>query len=118
MDKQIFITASYYKQKYYANPIYGGLPADIRNDMKDLCIMLAEKLHGIIYLGFHPSGDVFLVVEAEDGDLEYDEIGAKLELKEVEEENEETFKRMKLWYLIYQTEYGEKIRKTIETNQE
>lgn len=116
MDKQVFITASYYKQKYYANPIYDGLPSDIRNNMRELCIMLAEKLHGIIYLGFHPSGDVFIVSEAEDGDLEYDEIDAKLVLRDVEEENEATFKKMKLWYLIYQTEYGEHFRKTIETN--
>lgn len=113
MDKQIFISATYYKQKYYTNPEFEGLPVEIRNDMRVLCIMLAEKLHGVITLGFHPSGDVFFEIEPEDGDLEYDEIGARLELKEIEEENKEKFKTMKLWYLMYQTEYGEFLREIL-----
>lgn len=113
MEKYIFISASYYKQKYYANPKFEGLPVDIRNDMRDLCIMLAEKLHGVITLGFYPSGDVFFEVDQEEGDFEFDEIGAKLELKEVENENKERFKTMKLWYLMYQTEYGELFREIL-----
>ncbi len=113
MTKQIFISASYYKQKYYGNPKFEGLPVEVRNGMRELCIMLAEKLHGIITLGFHPSGDVFLEIEAEEGDFEYDEIGSRLELKEVEEENKEIFKTMKLWYLMYQTEYGELFREIL-----
>lgn len=116
MEKQIFITASYYKQQYYANPRFEGLPADIRNHMRDLSIMLAEKLHGVITLGFYPSGDVFYEIDPEEGDFEFDEIGAKLELKEVEEENKERFKTMKLWYLMYQTEYGELFREVLILN--
>lgn len=113
MDRQIFISASYYKQKYYANPQYEGLPAEIRNEMRVLCIMLAEKLHGIITLGFYPNGDVFLNVTPEEGDHEHDEIGAQLEIKDVEKENADTFKKMKLWYLMYQTNYGELFRETL-----
>lgn len=113
MEKNILISASHYKQKYYENPLYEELPAEIRNEMRVLCIMLAEKLHGIITLGFHTNGDVFLEVFPEEGDYEHDEIGAQLEIKEVEEENAETFKRMKLWYLMYQTNYGELFRQTL-----
>ena len=116
MENQIFITASYYKQQYYANPKFEGLPADIRNDMRDLSIMLAEKLHGVITLGFHPSGDVFFEINPEEGDFEFDDIGAKLELKEVEVENQERFKTMKLWYLMYQTEYGALFREILILN--
>lgn len=113
MDKQIFISASYYKQKYYANPKFEGIPVEIRNEMRTLCIMLAEKLHGIITLGFKPSGDVFFEVDAEEDDFEYDEIGAQLELKEVEKENAGVLKTMKLWYLMYQTNYGDLFRETL-----
>ncbi|HHX63067.1 MAG TPA: hypothetical protein GX707_20505 [Epulopiscium sp.] len=113
MDKQIFISASYYKQKYYANPKFEGLPVEIRNEMRDLCIMLAEKLHGVITLGFHLSGDVFFEIEAEEDDFDYDEIGSRLELKDIEEENKERFKTMKLWYLMYQTEYGDLFREIL-----
>lgn len=113
MDKQIFISASYYKQKYYANPKYEGMPAEIRNQMRSLCIMLAEKLHGIITLGFDPTGEVFFEIAPEEGDQEYDEIGAQLELKDVETEHEEVLKKMKLWYLMYQTEFGELFREVM-----
>lgn len=113
MKKEIFITASYYKQQYYANPKFEGLPVNIRNHMRDLSIMLAEKLHGVITLGFYPSGDVFFEITAEEGDFEHDEIGAQLELKEVEGENKENFKTMKLWYLMYQTEYGTLFREIL-----
>lgn len=113
MDKQIFISASYYKQKYYANPKYEEMPASIRNQMRSLCIMLAEQVHGIITLGFYPSGDVFMEVEAEEGDHEYDEIDAKLRINQAKKENDETFKKMKVWYLMYQTEYGDLFREII-----
>lgn len=114
MQKQIFISASYYKQKYYANPQYEKMPAEIRNQMRSLCIMLAEKLHGVITLGFDQGGDVFLEITAEEGDHEYDEIGAQLEVKDVEKENAEVFRKMKLWYLMYQTEYGELFREVLK----
>lgn len=113
MEKQIFMSASYYKQKYYANPKYEKVPVGIRNEMRDLSIMLAEKLHGIVTLGFYLDGEVFFEVEAEEGDHEYDSIGAQLEMKEVQEEYAETFKTMKLWYLMYQTDYGKVLREIL-----
>ncbi len=113
MEKQIFMSASYYKQKYYTNPKYDKIPVEIRNEMRSLCIMLAEKLHGIITLGFYSDGEIFFEVAAEEGDHEYDPIGAQLEMKEVQEEYKETFKKMKLWYLMYQTDYGKILRQVL-----
>mgnify|MGYP006894339477 CR=1 FL=1 len=113
MDKKIFISASYYKQRYYANPEFDDVPVEIRNEMRALCIMLAEKLHGIVSVGFYSNGDIFFEAMAEESDYEYDEIGAHLEIKQIEKEKSKTLKALRLWYLMYKTEYGDKMRDMI-----
>ncbi|NLI90025.1 MAG: hypothetical protein GX366_06425 [Epulopiscium sp.] len=118
MEDQIFILASHYKQQYYENPKYEGLPIEIRDEMKELCIRLAEKLRGIVTLAFNHEGEVILNIKGEEGDFSFDEIGAQLELKEIREENAEQFQMMKLWYLMYHTDYGQIFRKVTVLYQE
>lgn len=117
MEDQIFILASHYKQKYYENPKFQGLPIEIRNEMKELCIRLAEKLKGIVTLAFNHEGEVILNIKGEE-DFSFDEIGAQLELKEVREAKIEQFQMMKLWYLMYHTDYGQIFRRATSLYQE
>ena len=113
MEKEILVTASYYKQKYYFNPKFDAIPAEIRNEIRALCIMTAEKIHGVLTLGFYRNGDIFFEASGEETDYEYDEIGAQLEIKEIKREKMEMFASLRLWYLMYQTKYGEVFREIL-----
>lgn len=113
MEKEILVTASYYKQKYYFNPQFDAIPAEIRNEVRALCIMVAEKIHGALTIGFYENGDVFLEASGEETDYEYDEIGAQLEIREIKKEKVEMLRSLRLWYLMYQTEYGEVFREIL-----
>lgn len=110
MNKEILISASFYKQKYYENPDFSDLPEEIKKEIKQLCIITAENLQSIITLGFYPDGDVFIEAAAEEYDFDYDEIGVRLELKEIEQEYGPILEKLRLWYVVYRTDYGEQLR--------
>lgn len=101
MEKEVIAAASSYNQKYYFNPKFNGLPIDIKNDIKTITVCLAEKLHGIFNMGFYEDGSIFFESLGENDDFDYDEIGAKLEIKKLEKEEKELIKSLSLWYKVF-----------------
>jgi hypothetical protein len=114
MEKKTLAAASFYKQAYSFNETFGGLPADIKNEIKILCVSLAQKLHGVFTLGFYEDGSLYFEAFGETEDYNFDEIGAKLETDKLTTEKKELIKALTLWYAIYQTADGEKARKEWE----
>ena len=65
-------------------------------------------------IGFHTeSGDVYFETVRSDEILDFDDIGAELEIKALQKEKVELIKALKLWYLIYKTDKGEEIKKKL-----
>lgn len=114
MDKQIMASASYYTQKYYMNQEFEGLPTEIRNEIRIICIHLAEKLHGIFTIGFYGNGEVFLQSQGEEVDYDYDEIGATLEIKKLEQEHKELIRALQMWYVVYKTAKRHEVKKMLK----
>lgn len=110
MEKKVIFSASYYTQKYYSNPEFDGLPIAVRNELKMICISLAEKLHGIFIIGFYENGDLYFEARAEENDYDFDEIGAPLEIKKIEKEKSQLLHKLRLWYRIFITSDGQTIR--------
>lgn len=117
MDKKILFSASYYTQKYYSNPEFNAIPASIRNEIKEICISMAEKLHGIFTMGFYENGEIFFEVRSEESDYDFDEIGVPLEIKKIESEKKELLKALMLWYKIFMTKEGQTIIEKIENRE-
>ncbi|NLK97470.1 DUF6145 family protein [Defluviitalea saccharophila] len=113
MEKKVIFSASYYTQKYYSNPEFDGIPTAIRNEIRMICIALAEKLHAIFTIGFYEDGEVYFEARAEESDYDFDEIGVPLEIKRLESEQSELIKMLRLWYKIYKTPEGEVLKETI-----
>ncbi|HHW66193.1 MAG: hypothetical protein PWP07_614 [Epulopiscium sp.] len=113
MEKKVIFSASYYTQKYYSNPEFDGIPTSIRNELRMICISLAEKLHAIFTIGFYENGEVYFEARAEECDYDFDEIGVPLEIKRLESEQRELIKMLKLWYKIYMTPEGQPIKEAI-----
>lgn len=110
MEKKVLASASCYKQLYYLNQEFDSLPTDIKNNLKVICVSLAEKLHCIFSIGFYEDGTVYIETTSEEADYNFDEIGAKLEIKQLQKKEAEFFKSLKLWYIIYKTDKGKKIK--------
>lgn len=112
--KKIMAAASFDKQKYFLDPEYAALPQGIKDEVQTICVYLAEKLMCTFTVGFHTeSGDVYFETVKSEEVLDFDDIGAELEIKALQKEKAELVKALKLWYLIYKTDKGEEIKKKL-----
>lgn len=101
-NKDILCSASYYKQGYFLNDKFAGLPEEVKKDLRVITVCLAEKTRGIAIIGFYKeTADVYIEVSSQPDDFLYDEIGAKMEVGYVERENEKLFHSLSLWYRTF-----------------
>ena len=107
MAKKILAAANNKEQKYFMEEEFRFLPDAIKEDLKTICIRMAEKLNCTFVVGFDENGDVYFETVRHEGDFDFDEIGAELEIKRLQKEELELFRAMELWYVIFFTKEGE-----------
>lgn len=107
MAKKILAAANNQEQKYFLEQAFQFLPDTIQKDLKRICIYMAEKLNCTFLVGFEENGDVYFETVRHEGDFDFDEIGAELEIKRLQKEELELFRAMELWYVIFCTKEGE-----------
>lgn len=113
MDKQIIAAASSESEKYFFEPAFDGIPDVIKDEIHILCVTLADKLGCSFVMGFHDDGDVFFnIIKPEDA-LDFDDIGTELEIKEVQRDKKDLLEALSLWYKVFKTTEGEKIKAEI-----
>ncbi len=105
MEKHVLISVSPYVHKYYLNEKYKDLPESIVETLRAKLGVIAEKTNCIISIGFYENGELF-IEEMQQDPMFYDDIGASLEIKKLQQEEAETFKSIKMWYMIYHTPNG------------
>ena len=108
MKKRILAVASYEKQKYFIEPKFQILPEEIQKEIKIMCVLTAQKLCCTFLIGFERQGDIYFETIKEQQNIDFDDIGAELEIKKIQSEKEQLLKALKLWYIIYFTEEGKK----------
>lgn len=114
MEKRILAVASYEKQKYFIEPKFQILPEEIQKEIKIMCVLTAQKLCCTFLIGFEEQGDIYFETIKEQEGIDFDDIGAELEVKKIQSEKEQLLKALKLWYIIYFTEEGEKIKQELQ----
>lgn len=113
MEKTVLAGASREKQKYFFEPKFNGLPQAIKDEIRNVCIIMAERLGCTFLISFEESGDLEFEIIKNEGDFDFDDIGAELEIKSLKSEKKELIKALKLWYVINNTDEGEKIREQL-----
>ena len=106
-ENLILAAANSYQQKYYFNPRYQNLPADIKSELRLMCIRFTEEVGGILELAFSSEGSLQLRVHTAEDDILFDEIGAELLIKEYQREKEELFTKLELYFAALYGEKGE-----------
>lgn len=98
--KNIIFATSSYKQKFYFSPEADTLPENIKDDIKQMGILLINKVGGVLSLGFYKdNGELFIDYDYDD--VFCDDIGAKLEIEKLKREQREFFESLSNWYKIF-----------------
>ena len=100
----VLASASAYNQKYYFNDAFAKLPETVKQEIKIMCVLFTEDVGGIILLGFDETGNLSIRTEAYEEDLLYDEIGAHLLAKKMQEDKKELFEALEVFYGTFMKE--------------
>lgn len=99
--KIVLCGANARKKKYYLNPDFNSLPADIKNELKIMCVLFTEEVGGILTLVFEENGDLCFEVTHEEDDFFFDEIGSHMKIKELQKTKEELLRSLQLYYKVF-----------------
>ena len=108
--------APFEKQKYFLEPEFSMLPDGIKAEVQTVCVVVAQKLMCTFVMGFFEDGNVYFDIVKSEGTIDFDDIGAELEIKNIRREKAELLKALKIWYLIYKTPDGEKVKEQLLKN--
>lgn len=113
MEKKVLAGASREKQKYFFEPVFNEIPLAVKDEIRNICILMAERLGCTFLMSFEETGDLVFEIIKNEGDFDFDDIGAELEIKSLKSEKKELIKALKLWYVINMTDEGIKIREEL-----
>ncbi len=108
MSKHLVICASSTVRKYYFEPQFDDMPDSIKKELIEEATAMAQKVSGIIAIGFTHEGDIY--IEEQQEDVFVDSIGVQLEIKKFQQEKKEFLQALKIWFMIYRTECGNLVR--------
>jgi len=95
----VIAAASGANKKYFFEHDFDELPKEVKDEIKELCIVMADKLHCAFLMGFSPGGKLFIQIIKEDP-LEFDEIGAELEVNRIKTQYADFLGQLEGWYAI------------------
>ncbi len=92
--------ASSYTKKFYFNEDFQIIPAQVKDELKIMCVLFTEDVGGTIQLVYDENGNLEIVVDKEEDDILYDEIGSALKVKELQREKRELFESLETFYKV------------------
>ncbi len=107
-DEQILCACSAYEQKYYFNPRFSSLPKAIQEELQILSVTLTEDVGGVFTMEFDEDGSLYLSTTAKENDLNYDEIGSHLKIKQYRVRYAELMENLETYYRLMIAEGSEK----------
>ena len=71
MEEVVLCGASAYNKKFYLNEDFKGLPSQVKDELKIMCVLFTEDIGGIIQLVFDEEGNLEFRTSCDEGDLEW-----------------------------------------------
>lgn len=100
-EKTVLCGASAYEQKYYFNQDFASLPQSVQDELHAMCVLFTVEIGGIFTLWYDEDGSLQFETEAVDADAMYDEIGAGLRIKQLQQEKRELLESLELYYRVF-----------------
>lgn len=96
--KVVLCGASAYEKKYFFNHSFDRIPKDIQDQLHIICVLFTEDIGGIILFEFDREGKLDIRTEAIASDYDYDEIGAALEVREIQRQRRDLMNGLEVYY--------------------
>ena len=90
-----------YEQKVYFNPDFSALPDAVKKELQVMCVLFVEEVGGILTLEYDEEGNLLFRPEALDADAMYDDIGAGLLIRKLQEEKKDLLECLELYYRMF-----------------
>ena len=113
MERKILAAANAEKQKYFLELEFRELPESIQEEVRVICVLLAQKLNCTFLMGFDEAGELYFETVRREDDFDFDEIGAGLEIGALRREKKELLRALELWYAVYFMEEGQEIKERL-----
>ncbi len=99
-EEVVLCGASAYNKKYYLNEAFRGLPAQVKDELKIMCVLFTEDVGGVFQMVFDEEGTLLLRTSCDEGDLLYDDIGCGLKIRELQRTKEDLLKQLQMYYRL------------------
>ncbi len=99
-DGMVLCGASSYNKKFYFNEDFDLVPQQVKDELKIMCVLFTEEVGGTIQLIYDENGNLEIVVDKEEDDILYDEIGSVLKVKQLQREKKELFESLETFYKV------------------
>lgn len=100
MEEVVLCGASAYNKKFYLNEEFRGLPAQVKDELKIMCVLFTEDIGGIFQLVFDEEGNLEFRTSCDECDLLYDDIGCALKIKELRQKKQDLLEGLQLYYRL------------------
>lgn len=100
MEEVVLCGASAYNKKFYLNQNFKGMPQQIKDELKIMCVLFTEDIGGIFELVFDEDGTLEFRTSCDEGDLLYDDIGCGLKIRELQRTKEELLRSLEMYYKV------------------
>lgn len=97
-EEKVIAVANKYKCLYFLDEEFKNLPSEIKDELKIAMVLACEECNAVVKLYLNKNFDIKLTVLQEEDDYNFDEISAKLALKNLEESKAELFYKLKIYY--------------------
>ena len=77
MERKILAAANAEKQKYFLEPEFRELPESIQEEVRVICVLLAQKLNCTFLMGFDEAGELYFETVRREDDFDFDAQGWK-----------------------------------------
>lgn len=97
----VLAVASTYDKKYYFNGEFDGLPQNIKDEIKVICVLHTAEVGGIITISFDEDGKLLIEASADEEDILYDEIGSHLKARKLQIEKKELWEALETYFKVF-----------------
>lgn len=100
-ERVVLCVSNAYEKKYYLNEDFEALPQNVKDELKIMCVLYTEDVGGVLSMVFEEDGSLVFDVNADEGDLLFDEIGSVLLIKKLQEDKKELLESLELYFKVF-----------------
>ena len=99
-EGHVLAAASASEKKYYLAPEFETLPGPVKEEIRTVCVPLAEEFQQTVVLSFDDEGSLMIRTYPDPEDFLYDEIGSGLRVSALQRAHRQLFEQLEVYYAV------------------